>query len=121
MNGNTAGQGGVFREEKAAENALAISDLDRRGTMREAADRQKPSLEIQGPAGDQRVVSRIADLECRRLVSRKPTIRVVVKSFSQERNSLRSRASMDQSKNCRSVGENQNSEIPGSGSATAPQ
>ena len=38
MNGNTAGQGGVFREEKAAENALAISDLDRRGTMREAAD-----------------------------------------------------------------------------------
>ena len=38
LNGDTAGQGGVFLEEKAAENALAISDLDRRGTMREAAD-----------------------------------------------------------------------------------
>ena len=38
MIGDTAGQGGVFLGEKAAENALAISDLDRRGTMREAAD-----------------------------------------------------------------------------------
>lgn len=38
MNGDTAGQGGVLFEEKAAENALAVADLDRRGTMREAAD-----------------------------------------------------------------------------------